>query len=40
MSFAIIAGCQIYDLDVNMRVKNKRTFPFSPCFVMYEFFYE
>jgi hypothetical protein len=38
--FAVIAGCQLYDLAVTMKVKNKRIFPFSPCFVMYEFFYE
>jgi len=36
----MIAGCQIYDLAVTMRVKNKRIFPFSPCFIMYEFSYE
>ena len=38
--FAMIASCQLYDLAVTMKVKNKRIFPFSPCFVMYEFFYE
>jgi hypothetical protein len=38
--FAMIASCQIYDLAVTMRFMNKRIFPFSPRFVMYEFFYE
>jgi hypothetical protein len=36
----MIASCQIYDLAVIMKVKYRRIFPFSLCFVMYEFFYE
>jgi len=36
----MIAGCQIYDLAVTMKVKHLRIFPFYPVFVIYEFFYE
>ena len=29
--FAMIASCQLYDLAVTMKVKNKQIFPLSPC---------